>query len=132
MSVFVSDYDHNAPNIEHLENTHYEMYRTIRRAHPDLPYVMISKPDYHNALKDFGRENHCSQRRRIIFDTYNYAIDKGDTNVYFIDGSSIFRGKWEDCCTVDGTHPNDLGFAHLADAVCVVLKRIIRNGRMAK
>lgn len=132
MSAFVCDYDHNAPTEEHFERTHRRFYEIFRSVHPDVPYIMMSRPDYHGASKDFGRENVSSVRKKIILDTYNYAHEKGDTNLYFIDGEGIFRGRWEDCCTVDGIHPNDLGFAHIADAVSAVLKRIIRNGRMGK
>ena len=32
MSAFVSDYDHNAPNVEHLRDTHCKMYQKIRES----------------------------------------------------------------------------------------------------
>ncbi|MBQ9151826.1 MAG: SGNH/GDSL hydrolase family protein [Clostridia bacterium] len=111
MSVFVSDYDHNAPTPEHLRETHCRMYQKIREKNPDLPYVMISRPDFIRQAAD------SIVRRNIILDTYRYALDKGDQNVYFIDGESFFKGEWEDCCTVDGTHPNDLGFRFMAEGI---------------
>ena len=30
MSAFVMEYDHNAPTVQHLQDTHYEFYKTIR------------------------------------------------------------------------------------------------------
>ena len=30
MSAFVYDYDHNAPSVEHLQNTHEKFYNIIR------------------------------------------------------------------------------------------------------
>ena len=45
MSVFVCDYDHNAYTLELLEETYYPLYRTIRDKHPDIPYIIISRPD---------------------------------------------------------------------------------------
>ncbi len=48
MSVFVSDYDHNAPTFEHLTKTHFALYKTIREKNPNLPYIMITRPDYWN------------------------------------------------------------------------------------
>ena len=101
MSAFVSDYDHNSPSASHLETTHKRLYEGIRRAHPDIPYIMISRPDF-----DVGY-NDSIERRRVIFDTYSYARSLGDKNVYFIDGESIFRGEYRDMCTVDNCHPND-------------------------
>ena len=117
MSAFVSDYDHNAPTPEHLEATHQRLYKIIRKSNPDIPYIMISKYDFDS---DYSTS---IVRRNIIADTYRYARSMGDENVYFIDGAGIFRGPYEDMCTVDGCHPNDMGFALIADAIAAELKR---------
>lgn len=119
MSIFVCDYDHNAPHAKYLSETHLKMYQKIRAAHPHIPYIMISKPDYDN-MQDLD-EN--IERRNVVFDTYRYAFDHGDRNVYYIDGASIFRGAYEDTCTVDRTHPNDLGFALMAEAIGAEIRR---------
>ncbi len=121
MCAFVSDYDHNAPSVEHLKNTHRKMYEKIRSTHPDIPYIMLSRVDFYSAY------NENIKRREVIFDTYKYARSTGDENVYFIDGESVFRGKYLDMCTVDGTHPNDLGFALMADAVGDTLARALNK-----
>ena len=120
MSVFVCDYDHNAPNAEHLEKTHLKLYQKIRAKHPTIPFIMVSKPDFNNSINSLSGNN---QRRRVILDTYHYALANGDTNVYFIDGEGIFRGPYEDMCTVDGCHPNDLGFALMADSIGETIRR---------
>ena len=124
MSAFVCDYDHNAPDVEYLRATHQKMYDRIREKHPTIPYVMISRPDY------FPNEKESIARRQVVVDTYHYAIGKGDQNVYYIDGASIFRGPFEDCCTVDGCHPNDLGFSKMAEAIYPILCRALRDGKM--
>ncbi len=117
MSAFVSDYDHNAPNAEHLVNTHLKLYQTIREKHPDIPYIMLSKVDFDKGMRaNIGR-------REVIRDTYRYAIDHGDQNVYFIDGEQVFSGPYRDLCVTDGTHPTDVGFALMADAIGDTLKR---------
>ena len=131
MSAFVSDFDHNATNKE-LADTHKKLYDVIRETYPDIPYIMLSRPDFHRILPAWGGRDQSTQRRHVILDTYHYAVDKGDENVYFIDGESLFRGQFEDCCTVDGCHPNDLGFSYMADAVTCVLKRCLRDGKMKK
>lgn len=109
-SVFVCDYDHNAPSVEHLQNTHEPLYRIFRRAQPDTPVVFVSKPDFHPGTAD-------EQRREIVRATYQKAAAEGDHNVYFIDGETLFEGEWRDSCTVDGCHPNDLGFSRMADVI---------------
>ena len=126
MSAFVSDYDHNAPNPEYLRATHQKMYDAIRAKYPTVPYIMLSRPDYFKNVED------SIARRQVVIDTFHYAVAKGDKNVYYIDGASMFRGPFEDCCTVDGVHPNDLGFSKMAEAVYAVLARVLRDDTFLK
>lgn len=129
MSVFVSDYDHNAPTAEHLRNTHARMYETIRAKHPDVPYVMVTRPDVLNneySSKVPGElGNGAVIRRDIIYESYRKAIESGDRNVWFIDGGGFFAGEYQDCATVDSTHPNDYGMVRMADGIGCVLKNIL-------
>lgn len=118
MSVFVSDYDHNAPNSEHLAKTHEKLYQKIREKHPDLPYIMISRPDYWDRCDD-------RVRRNIVMTSYQKAIEWSDQNVYFLDGASIFAGMEHDACTVDGTHPNDLGFYRFFKALLPIFESLL-------
>ena len=83
MSVFVYDYDHNAPSLEHLEQTHEPLFKTIRAKHPDLPVVMVSVSD--DAIGDT-----IMARRDVILRTYNNAKAAGDENVYFVDGRRMY------------------------------------------
>ncbi len=118
MSCFVSDYDHNAPNADYLRQTHLKMYQRIREKNPTVPYLMMSRPDFGG----HGRVADGNARRDVIVDTFRYAREQGDENVYYIDGESYFHGMWEDACTVDRTHPNDLGFACIAEKVYATLR----------
>lgn len=115
MSAFVSDYDHNSPSLEHFKSTHYKMYQTIRERNPQLPYIMLTKPDYR-----FDRQNDL--RRVVVMESFGKAITSGDKNVYFVDGASIFRDDEFDCCTAEGCHPTDLGFSHFASALLPTLR----------
>lgn len=116
MSAFISDYDHNAPTKEHLEKTHYNMYKKIREKNPDIPYVIIGKPDFFNGEWE---------RRAVIFETFAKAKASGDKNVYYVDSSALFGGiNWDDC-TVDGCHPTDLGFYKMYEALLPTFKIIM-------
>ncbi len=120
MSVFVSDYDHNAPTLEHLQATHEPLYRAVRAAQPDLPIILISAPDvlYNPAVYE--------PRREVVLETYRRAREAGDENVYLVDGADLFAGEDADSCTVDGCHPNDLGFYRMALAIEAVLAKLIK------
>lgn len=117
MAAFVFDYDHNAPNVEHLKNTHQRMFQRIRRQCPLLPIIMLSRPQPRMTPEEY-------QRRSIIMETYQNALAAGDEHVYFIDGSVILGQFGGDSGTVDGCHPNDLGFMCMARSVGAVLEEI--------
>ena len=116
-SLFVLDYDHNA-SIQHLAKSHEPFFKIIRAARPDLPVIFISRPD----TIDGGVE----ARRAIIRKTYDNAVAAGDKNVYFIDGEKLFGPGGQNFCTVDGTHPNDLGFFRMYEGVLPVVKQALR------
>jgi len=117
MSVFVYDYDHNAPTTDHLEKTHEKMFKRIRETHPDVPVIMMSRPVYCLSEDE-------EIRRSIVEKTYRNALESGDRNVYFIDGRTLMALAGNEG-TVDGCHPNDLGFASMAKAVGDVLEKIL-------
>ena len=119
MSVFVYDYDHNASSAEYLKNTHEPMFKLIREKHPDLPVICLTQPV--NKCEDFDL------RKQIIRDTVDNAKANGDKNIYFIDGSGIMSELGAgDGVTVDGCHPNDLGFFCMANIIGRVLGSLLK------
>ena len=116
MSVFVYDYDFNAPTISHLQETHERLYLTVREAHPDIPMVMLSRP------KPFLTDAEV-KRREIVRTTYLNAKGRGE-NVYFICGEDLMQYAG-DSGLVDGIHPNDLGFASMARVLGDLLEEIL-------
>jgi lysophospholipase L1-like esterase len=123
-SLFVCDYDHNAQNPQELKKTHFRLYEIIRQRCPDVPYIMITRPDFPPAINRKSYDNSVGCRI-VVIDSYNKAIRLGDKNVYFIDGSNIFKGQLEELCTVDGIHPNDLGFHLMAETVEHTIRSIL-------
>jgi hypothetical protein len=116
MSAFVYAYDHNAPTVEHLDATHERMYLTIRAAHPHLPVIFITRP------KPYYNEEEKA-RRAVVLRTYENALTRGE-RVYFVDGEHVSDILGGDGITVDGCHPNDLGFACVAAALRPVFAEI--------
>lgn len=119
ISAFVMDYDHNAPSAEHLKETHEKFLLIIREKQKDLPVIFVSKPDF-----DLNKQDSRS-RRAVIFQTYKNALSRGDKNVYYIDGETLFGKDNRDGCTVDGTHPNDFGFYKMAKVIGNKLKKVL-------
>ncbi|MDR6551888.1 SGNH/GDSL hydrolase family protein [Paenibacillus qinlingensis] len=120
MSVFIMDYDHNAPTVDHLERTHEPFFKEIRKAQPELPILFLTKPDF-----DLKPEE-AAQRRAIIQRTYGNAKAAGDEFVHFIDGERFFGETNRESCTIEGCHPNDLGFMRMAEVIYPDLGDMLR------
>ena len=103
------DYDHNAPTVEHLAETHERMFKIIREKNPNLPIIMMSRPKFYLC-------NHEVKRLEIIKKTYDNAVANGDKNVYFIDGRDLCKVCGNEG-TVDNCHPTDLGFFSMAQTL---------------
>ena len=122
MSVFVFDYDHNAPNAEHLRNTHERFFKIFRSAQKDTPVIMVSKPN----ILPWVKEDY--ERKEIIKQTYLNALNDGDKNVYFIDGEDFFgRDSRRYEYTEDALHPNDAGMNRMAEVIGKQIKEIIEK-----
>ena len=111
-SLFVCDYDHNAPDAEYLEKTHWRLYERYRNVKKNVPILFLTSPC--DVLdKDTERRERCS----IIHRTYHKARRLGDKNVYFMNGQQLLGEEDRMNCLVDGAHPTDLGFYRIAKKI---------------
>jgi len=117
MTVFILDYDYNAPNAEHLAQTHHPFYRAVREAHPDIPILMLERPNYKMTPKR-------QKRLPVLRESYHQAIMSGDKNVYLLTASRLMNIAKNDGL-VDLSHPNDLGFFSMASALRDCLESIL-------
>lgn len=120
MRAFVYDYDHNAPDADHLRRTHEPFFQIIRKQQPELPVIFVTRPKMKLSAEEV-------QRREIVFETYQNAVCAGDRHVYFVSGSQMFARAGGGDCTVDGTHPNDLGFFYMAEAIGAALEEALHS-----
>jgi hypothetical protein len=114
MSLFVYDYDHNAPSADYLAATHGKMFAAIREAQPNLPIIMMSRPKANRSEDD-------QRRLEIIKENYVRAKALGDKEVYFLDGDDLTALCGNEG-TVDNCHPTDYGFASMAHALIDLIK----------
>lgn len=109
MSLFVYDYDHNSPNIEHLKATHEKMFESIRCEKPYTPIIIMSRPKYFLTEEE-------EVRKSITETTYKNARLKGDKKVYFLSGKDLTE-YCKNEGTVDNCHPTDFGFFSISEAI---------------
>lgn len=119
-SVFILDYDHNAPDVDYLRKTHYPLYKTIRDANPTTPIIMMTMPAF-EAWKDRPVNK---ARREVILETIEKAKKDGDNNIYLIDCYGCF-GDNNECGTIDNGHPNSLGFQKMAEKLYPLLNKLL-------
>lgn len=108
-SLFFIAYDGNV-SVEHLKRTHFQFYETYRRVRKSVPIIFMSVPCFDNYPD-------TEERRTILRQSFIKARQQGDENVYFIDGETLFGAEDREICTVEGIHPNDLGFYRIAKVI---------------
>ena len=119
MTVFVYDYDHNAYSPEFLKETHENMFNIIRSAHPHIPIIILPRPRMYLLPTDV-------ERHEVIKETYETARNSGDEKVYFMPGCKLMEIAGNDG-TIENTHPSDLVFFSMAEAISEVLEGIIKR-----
>lgn len=129
MSMFIMDYDRNEDKVDTLKTNHWNLYKTVRASHKDIPIIFISCPSPVHAQWE--------GMRQAILENYEAALAEGDENVYFIDGMTIFAyaSDYADCIQnydsatqdIKDPHHTDYGAELFAQAV---IKKIldIQNG----
>ena len=116
-SLFFMAYDGNAPSVEYLEETHFPFYQVYRKAKKDVPIVFMSVPCFDNCKNGDARRN-------VLYQSFIKARALGDDNVYFLDGETLFGENDREICTVEGIHPNDLGFYRIAKGIEKIYQEI--------
>lgn len=117
MSAFVLDYDHNASSPASLGRHHERFFKTVRAAQPNLPILMLSRP------QPRPNQEEC-ERLAVVRATYENALAAGDKNVYFIPGTELMQ-EMKNEGLVDNVHPNDAGFWNMAKVIAPVLKKML-------
>ena len=122
LSFIILDYEANAN--ETIVNTLEPFVDILREEHPDTPILIMSKTRYAGATDGSTAYKLLMGNRdfqRTLVEKRNAA---GDKNIYFLDGSTIL-GEDYDECTVDGSHPTDLGSIRIADALTDAINIIL-------
>ena len=121
MGVFVYDYEHNTPSVEHLRESHERMFLTIREKHPDIPILILSAP------RRPKLDSNELERREILRTTCENARARGEKNVYFLAGNEFFEDNLGVDFSIDSCHPTDAGFYFMAKKIAPVLKKCLED-----
>lgn len=123
-AFFILDYEANSGGTKLLRKSFPRFIRILRRAHPHVPILAISKIRYAMELTDPGALKARLANRDVQRNTIRKLRGAGDRCVFFFDASKLLGDDFEDC-SVDGGHPTDLGFLRMADGLTPVIRRLL-------
>jgi len=123
-SLFVLDYEANSGG--RMDATLPGFISALRARHAETPILVLSRIRFSKeALSSEPAMRHAGNRCRAYQRELVAALRAaGDTNLHFYDGSRLL-GRGYDECTVDGTHPNDLGFFKMAAGLEPVIRKLL-------
>ncbi len=120
-AVIVCEYDHNEADAEALGKNHLTFYKNLRKENPETPIIFISSPN------EIYKGQVMYDRMKVVEATYKYAVENGDSNIYFVNGQQIYPDHIRGECSADAVHPNDLGSYMMAKKIFRVLKQLIEK-----
>jgi len=123
-ACLVLDYEGNCKTTELFRQTLPEFIRICRSRHPHTPMIIPSRIKYAREIEHPWLYQARTERREFEQTLVNELRAQGDSNIYFFDGSELLGEDYHEC-TVDGSHPNDLGFLRMADGYESVLKALL-------
>jgi lysophospholipase L1-like esterase len=120
--LFVLDYEANSGG--ELQATLPDAIRILRDRHPRVPLVIVSRIAYSRDATH-GESLQARERSRELQSQLVAALrTKGDAGLTFLDGSTLLGADFDEC-TVDGVHPNDLGFMRIARGLAPEIQSIL-------
>jgi len=111
-------------DVEMIAERFEQFVRTLRESHPRTPIVLVENVEYTDG--DFvmarkGRFNGANEKLREI---HKRLIKAGEKKLFYVPSAGLLGIDGE--ATVDGTHPTDLGFLRMADAIEPALRRAVK------
>ncbi len=100
------------------------LVRTLRKARPKTPIVLVEDRTYQNWFLNEDLANRNANSRRALRKAYTSLRGDGVKHLHYIPGDGLLGDDGEG--TVDGSHPTDLGFARQAKAFEATLRPLLK------
>jgi hypothetical protein len=123
-SVYVLDCLPNM-NAEQVTERVEPFVAKLRSAHPQTPILLVEDRVYANAFLMPNRATFHAANHAALRSAFERLQKSGVKNLYYLPADQLFGddGEW----TVDGSHPNALGFMRQADAFAKVLGPLLQS-----
>jgi len=96
----------------------------LRDARPTTPIVLVENITYQSAYAIPVRYERYTAANAVLRDIFAKRVATGDKNLYLVPGDKLLGDDSEG--TVDGTHPNDLGFYRMAQVIGEALRPFVQ------
>lgn len=125
-AVFVLD---PLPNMSaEMVNGRFEQFVGIlREARPQTPIVLVEHLEYTDGEFVGSRREKVAAANAALRTIRQRLVQSGQKRIFLVTGDKLIGHDGE--ATVDGTHPTDLGFLRMADALEPRLRRALRSNR---
>ncbi len=95
----------------------------LRKARPAAPIVLVEDRTYQNAWLLPGQRKRNADSRAALRKAHENLRRAGVKHLHYVQGDKLLGDDGE--ATVDSSHPTDLGFVRMADALEPVLKPLV-------
>lgn len=125
VDCFIVDYEANC-STELYGRTLEPFLRLYREEQRLVPILVVSRIPYaKEQVNSISRQDRM-ERKRIATELVRKLNEAGDNRVFFCDGDRLLGERYDEC-TVDGVHPNDLGFTRMAESLIPVISQILER-----
>lgn len=125
--AFILDCVPNSSPKQIQERTSY-LINTIRTKHPAKPIIMIQSIIRESGNWDKSAALTVKQQNENFKIEYDKLKKEGVKKLYFINSDNLIGSDHEG--TVDGVHPNDLGFGRMADILKPKILKILKKEKI--
>jgi hypothetical protein len=125
-SVYVLD---PLPNMtaERVKERIEPFVKILRESHPATPIVLIENVIYTGGEFVTARKQRYESANLELQHAYDRLTRAGIRNLFYVPCKNLLGDDGE--ATVDGTHPTDLGFERMANAIEPTLRKALRRAQ---
>ena len=95
----------------------------LREARPDTPIIIVENIQYQAGAFLPASRTAYEDKNKALRASYEQLLAKGVTGLQYVPADTLLGSDGEG--TVDGTHPTDLGFMRMADAIGAFLRNVL-------
>ena len=99
--------------------------KTLRNARPKTPIVLVESLEYTDGDYVSSRRERFSTSNVALKKVYEDLRKSGVKGITYVSAENLIGKDFEG--TVDGTHPNDLGFMRMADKIGPVVQKLLKS-----